>query len=237
MTENEKSLKEIEGMIELATSQSDKAAYEFQKQLLEEAIAKEREQAAPAIAPIQQVTTQAPPSAPVQQEAAPLPVIPKIRVSVGGREIGAFEREEVIRRIRSGEIRKDARVLRDGMDDWVNAGDLPELETYFDEMKGFYAAEENRKREAEQAVAKAKTRTMDDARSLYKAGNYAEAVPVLELFTKFFGEASFLLGVCYEEGKGVKQDYKLAFNWYKKAEEQGYSEAKKAAKKVSKKFR
>jgi chemotaxis protein histidine kinase CheA len=71
---------------------------------------------------------------------------------VGGKEIGAFEREEVIKKIHSGEIRKDARVLRDGMPDWVEAGNLPELEDHFEAMKGVYAEEEKRRREEEEAA-------------------------------------------------------------------------------------
>ena len=73
MTENEKNLKEIEEMIELATSQSDKDAYKFQKQLLEEEMAREAEQAASATPPIQQTAV---PVAPTPKPAAP--VVPSI---------------------------------------------------------------------------------------------------------------------------------------------------------------
>ncbi|WP_288844273.1 tetratricopeptide repeat protein [uncultured Megasphaera sp.] len=34
-------------------------------------------------------------------------------------------------------------------------------------------------------------------------------------------EAQFNLGVCYEDGKGVAQDYKKAVEWYQKAVDQG----------------
>ena len=33
--------------------------------------------------------------------------------------------------------------------------------------------------------------------------------------------AQFNLGLMYEKGQGVPQDYKMAFNWYTKAAEQG----------------
>ncbi|GHT35843.1 hypothetical protein AGMMS49592_6150 [Endomicrobiia bacterium] len=33
------------------------------------------------------------------------------------------------------------------------------------------------------------------------------------------------MGEIYREGKGVKQDYKEAFNWFKKSAEQGYADA------------
>ena len=37
--------------------------------------------------------------------------------------------------------------------------------------------------------------------------------------------AQFNLGVIYEKGQGVKQDYFEAVNWYRKASEQGYAKA------------
>ncbi|GHT49151.1 hypothetical protein AGMMS49936_11780 [Endomicrobiia bacterium] len=36
----------------------------------------------------------------------------------------------------------------------------------------------------------------------------------------------------YENGYGVKQDYKEAFNWFKKLEEQGHHGAKAALTKI-----
>ncbi|GHT54064.1 hypothetical protein AGMMS50233_01340 [Endomicrobiia bacterium] len=36
----------------------------------------------------------------------------------------------------------------------------------------------------------------------------------------------------YDKGKGVKQDYKEARNWFKKAAEQGHSGAKTALTKI-----
>ena len=159
MTENEKNLRDLEEWFKMNPTEG--AAYAFQKKQLEQEMARESGQAQAATggtSPIRQEATQASPSlegGASVETAAPMPVIPKIHITVGGKKIGAFEREEVIRRIRSGEIRRDARVWKDGMPDWVDAGDLPELETYFDEMKGFYAEEERHKREAEQAAARA----------------------------------------------------------------------------------
>ena len=167
MTENEKNLRDLEEWFKMNPTEG--AAYAFQKKQLEDEMAHEAGQAA--TSPIRQATTQAPPDTQASpsleggasvETAAPMPVIPKIHVTVGGKKIGAFEREEVIRRIRAGEIRRDARVWKDGMPDWVDAGDLPELETYFDEMKGFYAEEERHKREAAQA-AEAKKREAEQA--------------------------------------------------------------------------
>lgn len=38
-------------------------------------------------------------------------------------------------------------------------------------------------------------------------------------------EAQFHVGVCYENGQGVEQNYGEAAQWYRKAAEQGYAEA------------
>jgi TPR repeat protein len=40
-------------------------------------------------------------------------------------------------------------------------------------------------------------------------------------------DAQFALGLSYEFGKGVEQDYAIAVEWYKKAAEQGYSRAQR----------
>lgn len=38
-------------------------------------------------------------------------------------------------------------------------------------------------------------------------------------------KAQFNLGVMYDEGRYVSQDYKKAYEWYAKAAEQGYTKA------------
>ena len=38
-------------------------------------------------------------------------------------------------------------------------------------------------------------------------------------------EAQYNLGVMYDSGRGVRQDYAEAFRWYRKAAEQGVAEA------------
>ena len=38
-------------------------------------------------------------------------------------------------------------------------------------------------------------------------------------------EAQFNLGLMYDNGQGVRQDYAQAVQWYRKAAEQGYAEA------------
>jgi tetratricopeptide (TPR) repeat protein len=127
MTEEmEKNFKDLEELYKLGML--DAEGYAFQKKQLEDEMARESGQATSTPSPIQQETT-----SPSLEAAAPppLPEMPKIHVSVGGKEMGALEREEVIQKIRAGEIRRDARVWKKGMPDWVEAGNLPELEDYF----------------------------------------------------------------------------------------------------------
>ena len=47
---------------------------------------------------------------------------------------------------------------------------------------------------------------------------YAEAI---KEFKKSLGDSSNFIGVMYDEGKGVQQDYKEAAKWYRLAAEQG----------------
>lgn len=47
----------------------------------------------------------------------------------------------------------------------------------------------------------------------------------MELAQKGFDEAQYNLGVCYEQGDGIAQDFEQAVYWYKKAAAQGYARA------------
>lgn len=47
----------------------------------------------------------------------------------------------------------------------------------------------------------------------------------MELAQKGIAEGQYNLGVCYEQGDGVQQDFKQAVYWYKKAAEQGHAKA------------
>ena len=248
MTENEKNLRDLEEWFKMNPTEG--AAYAFQKKQLEDEMARESGQEA--TSPIRQEATQAPPDTQASASVevpAPLPVIPKIHVTVGGKKIGAFEREEMIRRIRSGEIRRDARVWKDGMPDWVDAGDLPELETYFDEMKGFYAEEERRKREAEQAAARAAEaeemykearRYRDESRDIdlevmrYGRGDEAKAelyrAKYRELIIKsaemgYAKAQAEVAGEYFFGSSNIPKDKAKAVYWWTKAAEQGDAEA------------
>ena len=73
--------------------------------------------------------------------------------------------------------------------------------------------------------------TLEDAINAYEKGDYKTAV---HIFTKLAkqgsAEAQFHLGVCYENGLGVKQSYEEAVKWYRKAAEQGFAPAQKVLK-------
>lgn len=49
---------------------------------------------------------------------------------------------------------------------------------------------------------------------------------------KGYIESQYELGVCYENGRGVKQDKSKAIEWYKAAAAQGYEKAKTALKRL-----
>ena len=155
----------------------------------------------------------------IQQEAQPpLPQMPKIRVSIGGKEIGAFEREEVIKKIRSGEIRSDARVFKDGMPDWVNAGNLPELEDHFDRAQEMYEEGMRYKKESWDI-------------DLYGRGDKAKVEPYRAKYRELIikaaemGNAKAQEEVAGEYFSSVNiyfpQDKAKAVYWWTKAAEQG----------------
>ena len=69
---------------------------------------------------------------------------------------------------------------------------------------------------------------------LYGLGNFQQNLPIaVELFRKAAesgnAEAQFCLGYLYETGTGVKKNDSKAFEWYKKAANQGYADAQNNA--------
>ena len=69
---------------------------------------------------------------------------------------------------------------------------------------------------------------VDDARNAYNNGDYTTALrevkPVAE---QGLSEAQVLLGVIYELGQGVAQDFSIAVEWYHRAAEQGDATAQR----------
>ena len=60
----------------------------------------------------------------------------------------------------------------------------------------------------------------------YEQSNYQTAFKLwLPLAEQGNAKAQYNLGVMYGNGRGVKQDYFKAVNWYRKAAEQGYAKA------------
>jgi TPR repeat protein len=61
-----------------------------------------------------------------------------------------------------------------------------------------------------------------DAGAAYVKGDFAQVVTLLRpLAEKGNSEAQYKLGVMYDEGKGVAQDYQEASKWYRLSAEQG----------------
>lgn len=63
---------------------------------------------------------------------------------------------------------------------------------------------------------------------------------MLKIVLQFYSEAAEQgddvaqnwLGLCYYEGNGVPQSYSEAVNWYRRAADQGYQDAKDALKRL-----
>ena len=67
-----------------------------------------------------------------------------------------------------------------------------------------------------------KADTLGDAGAAYVKGDFAQVVTLLRpLAEKGNSEAQYKLGVMYDEGKGVPQNYKEASKWYRLSAEQG----------------
>ena len=64
------------------------------------------------------------------------------------------------------------------------------------------------------------------AKSLYDADNYDQAVPLLrKAAEKGHKKAQYRLGRCYEKGHGVAVNETTAVQWYQKSAKQGYDKA------------
>jgi len=66
----------------------------------------------------------------------------------------------------------------------------------------------------------------DDAIDVYQKGNYVQAIELFRLLAEQGNAgAQDNLGMMYDKGKGVTQDYQEAAKWYRLAAEQGYATA------------
>lgn len=73
--------------------------------------------------------------------------------------------------------------------------------------------------------------SFDDGLSAYQKGDFKTALFVFEdLASEGNAKAQYFLGVMYEGGEGVKQDYLKAKEWYKKSCQGGFQEACKELK-------
>ena len=68
-----------------------------------------------------------------------------------------------------------------------------------------------------------------EAKELYDAKNYSQAVPKLKAAAeKGHKKAQYRLGRCYEKGRGVEKDVAVAFQWYTKSAVQDYAKGQYA---------
>ena len=64
--------------------------------------------------------------------------------------------------------------------------------------------------------------TLEQATQYYDNKEYDKAVPMFQRLAQGGdADAQNALGVCYEKGQGVSQDYTQAVYWYRKSAEQG----------------
>jgi TPR repeat protein len=66
----------------------------------------------------------------------------------------------------------------------------------------------------------------EDAVAAYSRGDYTTAYRLFKpMAQQGMPEAQFILGLMYDNGRGVPQDYAMAVKWYRKAAEQGIAKA------------
>ena len=74
----------------------------------------------------------------------------------------------------------------------------------------------------------------EDATKAYYRGDYETAYRLIKpLAEQGLPEAQFNLGLMYDKGQGVPQDYAEAVKWYRKAAEQGNAKAVKSYRKAA----
>jgi TPR repeat protein len=67
--------------------------------------------------------------------------------------------------------------------------------------------------------------TVEDANAAYRRGDYATAYRLYRPLAEGWVDAQFYMGLMYDLGQGVPQDYTEAMKWYRKAADQGYATA------------
>src|SRR6478736_5768405 len=66
---------------------------------------------------------------------------------------------------------------------------------------------------------------LEDANAAFKKGHYATALRYRKAAEKGDARAQYNLGLMYDNGLGVPQDYAAALRWYRKSAEQGDAKA------------
>jgi len=76
------------------------------------------------------------------------------------------------------------------------------------------------------AQAQNAEKTYNQAKALYDAKDYAKAFPLFQTAAKKgHKKAQYRVGLCFDKGRGVKEDDNQAFHWYSLSAAQGYAKA------------
>lgn len=74
--------------------------------------------------------------------------------------------------------------------------------------------------------AQSSDKIYEKAKALYDAKNYDQAFPLFQTAAqKGHRKAQYRLGLCYDKGRGVKENDQQAFHWYGLSAAQGYAKA------------
>ena len=76
------------------------------------------------------------------------------------------------------------------------------------------------------AMAQNADKLYEEGKALYDAKKYVQAIPKLRAAAEQgHKKAQYRLGKCYDKGNGIKEDDKLAAQWYAKAAAQGHAKS------------
>ena len=77
---------------------------------------------------------------------------------------------------------------------------------------------------APEAQGQSAQEKLEQAVTFYRAENYTEAIPLfIDVAEQGNSDAQGMLGVMYQQGIGILEDYQKAAYWYRKAAEQGHA--------------
>lgn len=95
-----------------------------------------------------------------------------------------------------------------------------------DEMKEIHAQGWHTKEQYERERVRVGISDFNNGLNYYKNGDYASALNKWKGWANLGNaDSQYGMGLIYDHGRGVSQDFRKAFEWYAKAAEQGHSES------------